>query len=127
VGSPIAPEAIDLDPDLPARLVGVDYSTEDVARVLREIGCAVDRAGERLTVTPPTWRPDLHTGPDLAEEVARITGYDRIPSVLPTPPGGRGLTHGQKMRRVVANALAGQGLYEVWTAPFVSDERHEAL
>src|SRR5699024_1989621 len=76
---------------------------------------------------PPTWRPDLHGGPDLVEEVARIGGYDRIPSVVPTPPGGRGLTHGQQVRRIVAGVLAAEGLSEVWTAPFVSDQRHEQL
>ncbi|TWP33347.1 phenylalanine--tRNA ligase subunit beta [Leekyejoonella antrihumi] len=127
VGAPPTPEAIELDPTLPSRLVGVDYSTDDVVGVLREIGCEVDTSGDALSVVPPSWRPDLHTAPDLVEEVARIKGYDRIPSILPTPPGGRGLTHGQRVRRVVADALAAQGLSEVWTAPFVSDERHVAL
>ena len=38
--------------------------------------------------TPPSWRPDLTDEPTLAEEVARIVGYDRIPSVLPVAPPG---------------------------------------
>ena len=52
-------------------------------------------------------RPDAHevlgVSPNLVEEVARIHGYDEIPSVLPTPPGGSGLTHGQRVRRTVAD------------------------
>lgn len=134
VGDRLAPVAIELDPQQPARLVGVPYAAADVVRILREIGCTVtggaadggDETGT-LTVVAPSWRPDLRTPPDLAEEVARIDGYDRIPSVLPTPPGGRGLTHGQHVRRVIADTLAGQGLTEIWSAPFVGDDRHRAM
>ena len=78
-------------------------------------------------MTPPTWRPDLTTAEDLVEEVARIHGYERIPSVIPTPPGGAGLTHAQRVRRLVADVLAGQGLSEVWSAPFVGADRYAAL
>ncbi|HEX3297805.1 MAG TPA: hypothetical protein VHR85_13390, partial [Nocardioides sp.] len=41
---------------------------------------------DELSVTPPPWRPDLNDPYDLVEEVVRIVGYDRVPSVLPTPP-----------------------------------------
>ena len=44
--------------------------------------------GATVRVTPPTWRPDLVDGPDYAEEVARIDGYDEIPSIVRTPPSG---------------------------------------
>ena len=128
VGTPVPPVVIDLDPTLPTRLVGVDYSRDDVVGVLREIGCDVDDSGDGvLQVTVPTWRPDLRNGPDLVEEVARFRGYDQIPSSVPTPPAGRGLTHGQSVRRIIANVLAAQGLSEVWSAPFVSDARHAEL
>ena len=128
VGTPVPPVVIDLDPTLPTRLVGVDYSRDEVVGVLREIGCDVDDSGDGvLQVTVPTWRPDLRNGPDLVEEVARIRGYDQIPSIVPTPPAGRGLTHGQSVRRIIANVLAAQGLSEVWSAPFVSDARHAEL
>ncbi len=127
VATVTARSVIALDPGLPSRLVGVDYSATDVSDVLHEIGCEVDQSASPWSVTPPSWRPDLANGPDLAEEVARIKGYDRIPSILPTPPGGRGLTHGQRARRIIADVLAAQGLSEVWSAPFVSDQRHDAL
>jgi phenylalanyl-tRNA synthetase beta chain len=53
--------------------------------------------------------------------VARVRGYDQIPSVLPQPrAAGRGLTHGQRIRRLVAQTLAHQGLVEVLSYPFVS-------
>ncbi|MEP6629711.1 MAG: phenylalanine--tRNA ligase subunit beta [Lapillicoccus sp.] len=114
-------EAYALDADLPTRLVGVDYARDRVAEILGDLGCAVGDPGSGpMTVTPPSWRPDLVDGPDYAEEVARIDGYDKIPSLTSTPPAGRGLTHGQRVRRIVANALVARGFVEVLTYPFVS-------
>ncbi|QDO88946.1 phenylalanine--tRNA ligase subunit beta [Ornithinimicrobium ciconiae] len=122
------PESITFDVTMPTRYVGVDYTPERVREILETIGCTVTEASDGiLTVTPPSWRPDLTTPPDLVEEVARIDGYDKIPSVLPTAPGGRGLTHAQRARRTVAAALAGQGLDEVLTYPFVGESRFEDL
>lgn len=131
---------IDLDPSLPARLIGLPYTRDEVVATLREIGCDVrEPAGSGpeseasasgpvgLSVLPPGWRPDLGNGPDFAEEVVRLRGYDQIPSVLPQASSGRGLTHGQRVRRVVANTLAGQGLVEVLTYPFVSAKSHDDL
>ncbi len=127
VGEVAAPAAISMDVIYPSELVGVEYSAATVGAILAEIGCTVVEDGDRLSVTPPSWRPDLRTAPDLVEEVARIDGYERISSIVPTPPPGRGLTHGQRTRRLIANVLAGQGLSEVWAAPFVGDARHRAL
>ncbi|MFZ1286852.1 MAG: phenylalanine--tRNA ligase subunit beta, partial [Candidatus Phosphoribacter sp.] len=121
--------AYPLDVTLPGRLVGVDYPRARVLDILRQLGCTVDDPGlgDTVTVLPPTWRPDLVDGPDFAEEVARIDGYDRIPSVLPTPSDGRGLTHGQSVRRIVADALVGRGFTEVLTYPFVADDFADTL
>jgi len=71
-------------------------------------------------VTPPSWRPDLIDQASLAEEVARIIGYDRIPSLLPVAPPGRGLTRAQRLRRSLSNALAAGGATEVISYPFES-------
>lgn len=127
VGAPAQPTPVTMHVDFPSRIVGVVYLDSEVVSVLEAIGCSVTREGDLLTVTPPTWRPDLTTAEDLVEEVARIHGYERIPSVLPTPPGGAGLTHAQRVRRLVADVLAGQGLSEVWSAPFVGADRYAAL
>jgi phenylalanyl-tRNA synthetase beta chain len=126
-GAVTPPQPIDLDLDLPSRLVGVDYSHARVVEILEQIGCQVAAGNGHARVTPPSWRPDLRTQPDLAEEVARIDGYTAIPSVVPTPPVGSGLTHGQQVRRLIANLLAAQGYCEVWNVPFVGDARHTAL
>ncbi|WP_182047757.1 phenylalanine--tRNA ligase subunit beta [Curtobacterium sp. ME26] len=110
----------------PAELVGVDYTDAEVVDTLRAIGASVEADGDLLVVTPPSWRPDLTDDTTLVEEVARIVGYDRIPSVLPVAPPGRGLTRHQLARRRVAAALAADGLVEVVTAPFVSRATQDA-
>ncbi|OIH97514.1 phenylalanine--tRNA ligase subunit beta [Curtobacterium sp. MCBA15_001] len=104
----------------PTELIGVEYTEAEVVDTLRAIGASVEVDGGQLAVTPPTWRPDLTDDTTLVEEVARIVGYGRIPSVLPVAPPGRGLTTHQLARRRVAAALAAAGLVEVVTAPFVS-------
>ncbi|MEO8517890.1 MAG: phenylalanine--tRNA ligase subunit beta [Dermatophilaceae bacterium] len=124
---------IDLDPGLPARLVGLPYTHDEVIETLREIGCDVveqpesGSASSTLSVLPPSWRPDLGNGPDFVEEVVRLRGYDQIPSVLPQAGSGRGLTHGQRTRRLLANTLAQQGFVEVLTYPFVAAKSHDDL
>ena len=106
-------------------LVGVEFTDEEVRTALAEIGGAIEQTEGGLIVTPPSWRPDLNDEADLTEEVARIVGYDRIPSVLPVAPPGRGLTRGQHLRRQAATALAGSGLTEVLVYPFVTQAQND--
>ncbi len=100
---------------------GADYTAEEARDALERIGAEVAEAADAWTVTPPTWRRDLVDREGLVEEVARIVGFDRIPSVLPVAPPGRGYTRQQRLRRRVADALASSGLTEVLVAPFVSE------
>jgi phenylalanyl-tRNA synthetase beta chain len=118
---------VTLPVDLPSRTAGVAYPRERVVALLTEVGCAVTAEGERLSVTPPTWRPDLTDPADLVEEVVRLDGYDRVPSVLPVAPPGSGLTPTQRRRRAVARALAEAGYVEALCYPFVGDASGDAL
>ena len=132
-------------------LIGVDYTDDEITGALTTIGAEVSPStgsgtqgessgtqgesegtqGESVgteggwTVIPPTWRPDLTDKWTLAEEVARIHGLDRIPSVLPTPPSGRGLTAHQQGRRRVADALAAAGLVETPAFPFTTEAQND--
>ena len=104
------------------RLTGVAYTPERVRQLLEEVGCAIEAIDdERVRVTPPSWRPDLTGAAHFVEEIARLDGYDNIPSVLPTAPAGTGLTLAQRARRLVAQGLAHAGLTQVESYPFVSD------
>lgn len=104
--------------------VGTDVSDEDVWRILADIGCQVSGSGDTRTITPPTWRPDLTDWPTLVEEVARIVGYDKIPSELPIAPAGRGLTHTQQAKRRIVTGLCHAGMTEVLSYPFVTPEQN---
>ena len=120
VGDVPAIETILLPEGYVNSLVGADYTDAETTGTLSDIGATVEITDGGLLVTPPSWRPDLRDKADLAEEVARVVGYDRIPAVLPTAPPGRGLTRAQRLRRAAAQMLAGNGLTEVMAYPFVS-------
>jgi len=119
--SPGAPHTITLRADHPDKVAGVAYGRETVVRRLQQIGCDVYGADD-LTVTVPSWRPDLRDPNDLAEEVIRLEGYENLPSTLPQPPSGRGLTERQRLHRRVGRALAGAGYVEALNYPFIGEE-----
>ncbi|OCB47068.1 phenylalanine--tRNA ligase subunit beta [Mycobacterium malmoense] len=105
--------------DLPDRVAGAAYPPGATARRLAQIGARVSDEGDTLTVTPPSWRPDLLQPADLVEEVLRLEGLEAIPSVLPAAPAGRGLTAGQKRRRAISTSLAQSGYVEILPTPFL--------
>ncbi|MDN5754196.1 MAG: phenylalanine--tRNA ligase subunit beta [Micrococcaceae bacterium] len=114
------PRIIDLPEDFASKLIGVDYTPEQVTGTLRDLGATVEQTTAGLRVTAPSWRPDLRIREDLVEEIARLVGYEEIPSTLPVAPPGRGLTRTQQQRRRVLQGLADAGLTEVLSYPFVS-------
>ncbi|HYO39580.1 MAG TPA: phenylalanine--tRNA ligase subunit beta [Nocardioidaceae bacterium] len=121
VGHPPESRTITADVSLPARVTGIPIDADTTVAHLRTVGCAVSVEGDVLTAVPPSWRPDLTDPYDLVEEVARIVGYTEVPSVLPAAPAGRGLSKEQRLRRRAGFALAGAGLVEVRSWPFVGD------
>ncbi|GAB10818.1 phenylalanyl-tRNA synthetase beta chain [Gordonia araii NBRC 100433] len=110
---------IDFAADAPDRTAGIEYPAGTSAKRLREVGCLVEESGDRLLVTPPSWRPDLRQSADLVEEVLRLEGLEDIPAVVPRAPGGRGLTPAQRRRRSIGRALALDGFVEVLPYPFM--------
>jgi phenylalanyl-tRNA synthetase beta chain len=127
VGGPPESHVITCDVDLAARVTGMPIDADTAVAHLRTVGCTVTVEGDTLTALPPSWRPDLTDPYDLVEEVARIVGYTEVPSVLPGAPAGRGLTKAQKLRRRIGFALAGAGLVEVRSWPFVGESDFDRL
>ncbi|REJ04421.1 phenylalanine--tRNA ligase subunit beta [Microbacterium bovistercoris] len=121
----IATSTIQLPAGFVPGLIGVDYTDAEIESALQTIGASVQASDAGWTVTPPSWRPDLTDKWTLAEEVARIHGLDRIPSVLPVPPSGRGYTVLQQGRRRVADALAAAGFVETPAFPFTSEQQND--
>ncbi|HEY6739510.1 MAG TPA: phenylalanine--tRNA ligase subunit beta, partial [Actinopolymorphaceae bacterium] len=127
VGSGISPLAVRFSGRHAARVAGYDIPVETSVRRLTDVGCEVERDGDDLVVTPPSWRPDLTDPNDFAEEVIRLEGYDAVPSVLPVAPPGRGLTPDQRLRRTISRVLAGHGYTEVLSYPFVGEGDFDRL
>ncbi len=127
-GAGPAPVEINFPVARAGQLAGRPIDADTVERRLTEVGCVLLNPGSgQLTVRPPSWRPDLNLAADLVEEILRLEGYDTIPSALPTPPPGRGLTADQLLRRTVSRALAAAGATEVLTYPFVAPEVHDSF
>lgn len=127
VGQPPAQHPITMAADLPGQIHGTTIDAATVIADLEAVGCSVRVDGDTVTATPPPWRPDLIDPYDLVEEVARIVGYDQVPSVLPREAAGRGLTREQRLRRRIGRTLAGAGLVEAISFPFVGDGVLDAL
>lgn len=113
--------------DLPERVLGMPVASERVVEILTASGVEVARDGETLALVPPTWRGDLVDPYDYVEEVGIKVGYDRLPSVVPTAPAGRGYTREQHLRRALSRAIATVGFVEVLTFPWVADSDADAL
>ena len=128
-GEPLTSATITLPLREPERLTGRPYQREVIVGRLEQVGCTVSAAGgdRALTVTAPSWRPDLSRPADLVEEVARLEGYDTIDPVLPLAPVGTGLTAGQRRERSITADLAAAGLTEVLSFPFIGAADLDAL
>lgn len=112
-----------------ARLTGLELGINEISDILTDIGCTVAGGGNgEFSVVPPTWRPDLNEPCDLVEEVARLVGYDKIPTVVPAVPATEtGLTLAQRRQRWIADTLAQYGMVESLSYPFVGSADFEAF
>jgi phenylalanyl-tRNA synthetase beta chain len=118
---------VTMSDDLAARITGIDIEPATAVAALEANGIEVRVDDGTLTATPPPWRPDIADPFDLVEEVLRVVGYGKVPSILPTAPAGHGLTKAQRLRRRAGYVLAGEGLVEVKTFPFAGPADFDRL
>ncbi len=123
-GKPIYADVVKVNPAYISRTLGMEITPATVKKVLTTMGCDV---ASDFSIDPPSWRWDLTEPADFVEEVARMIGYDKIPSILPPRPKHARLTPTQKRRRAIAASLAAQGLSEVQTFPFTSEAIIESM
>jgi len=100
------------------RLLGVEFSLEQVVGTLTSLGfdCKVYESGSEVRATPPYWRSGIRLTVDLVEEVARIIGYDKIPTTMlsePIPRQNPAPIIGLKQR--VGRSLTAYGFQEALT------------
>jgi phenylalanyl-tRNA synthetase beta chain len=130
LGDPVPPaDPIRLEPARANRLLGTSLSAEEVRALLARVEVDAQPAADgALVCRPPRYRPDLRIAADLVEEVARIYGYDRIPSTLPAGAlAGVTLPPRRETREAVRSALVAAGFSEVMTFPFVGAGEADAL
>jgi len=126
------PPAIPLGLDYTNRLLGTSFSKSEVERCISLPGYKV-RKGSGVTgagwvVTPPSWRVDLSCQEDLIEEVARLTGYDTIPAVMPEVPMSVKESHKNRDFAGEVRALLSHcGCHEVITYSFISSKSLDML
>ena len=116
--------AIRFDPARVQKLSGAKFTNAETVSTLKKLGFTVEGKAPGLSVTPPSWRPDIHGAADLVEEVVRLSGADRIPSTpLPRDAGVAKavLTPSQKRVLGARRALAARGLVEAVTWSFVAE------
>ncbi len=126
VGTPQLLQAIDLNPAYVSKRIGLDISAASVREKLEVVGCKVE-GSDSYVVTPPAWRTDLFTPADLSEEVARIIGYQEIPSILPPRKTAATLTPTQKRNRALSQSLVARGYTEILNFPFVNRDLIERM
>ncbi|MDP2932274.1 MAG: phenylalanine--tRNA ligase subunit beta, partial [Chloroflexota bacterium] len=112
---------ITLPVDRVKQLLGVEFSAEQIVKTLTSLGFDCRMTGSAVQATAPYWRSDIRLPVDLVEEVARVAGYDKIPSTMlsqsiPRQNPAPVLSLKQKVRR----HLTGSGFQEVVTYSLVS-------
>lgn len=111
------------------RFLGTSISTGVMGRHLRSLEMAVeDLSGDRLRVRPPSFRVDLTREVDLAEEVARLHGYDNIPVTSPSiKPSEERDAPELELHERTRGIMTGIGFTEVITYSFVAPESADLL
>ncbi|HEV2815763.1 MAG TPA: phenylalanine--tRNA ligase subunit beta [Allosphingosinicella sp.] len=120
---PLAQRHVDYDPARCEGLAGIAVPEDRQQDILQRLGFTVTR-GEVWRVAVPTWRRDIDGSADLVEEIARIEGYDKVPSTpLPRAPGVARptATPEQMLERSARRTAAARGLNEAVTWSFISD------
>ncbi len=105
------------------QLLGIEMKRPEIERILKSLGLKVqNRSKGGLKILPPSYRPDLSRETDLIEELARLHGYQKIPSTLPLvrPQGGKADIRLSRERRV-RSLLISEGLAELINLPFTSN------
>ncbi len=125
-GAAPAPNApVLFDPAQVTRLTGVDLKSSQVTQTLKKLGFRSETTDSGVTVSVPGWRPDVRGSADLVEEVIRIIGVDRVPSVALPRDGGVArpvLTLGQRRVRRARRLLASRGMVEAVNWSFIKHE-----
>ncbi len=117
------PHTLKHDPDWINAHLGVNIPAEEQIAIFKKLGFGYDNG----TVVVPNTRIDIERQCDLAEEVARIYGYNRIPSTLPMLSSVGEVTPRQRFEKKMVDVMLSQGFYETMSFSFISPRSYEKL
>lgn len=107
--------------------IGIEIDVNQMKSMLQRLGMNVV-GEETLDIEVPTFRQDVKINQDVAEEIARLYGYDKIPSVKMSGETVEAVwTEDQKLTKLVKNTMTASGLYEALTYSFVSPKVYDSI
>ena len=123
---PVEPWKLPYEPEKMNALLGLDIPVETQLHIYERLGLTYNEEDKTLTI--PTFRQDLRCMADLAEEIARIYGYDRIPSTLPTTNAGiGGISYNEGINRIVRTLAEENGFSQAMCYSFESPKVYDKL
>jgi phenylalanyl-tRNA synthetase, beta subunit, non-spirochete bacterial len=118
--APVKPHTVEVSSAWINKFLGIEISTSRMKEILKSLKMEVE-GDEIFKITVPTYRQDVKIKEDVAEEIVRMYGYDKIPNEkISGEMVEAAWTPEQKLLRIVKNAMVASGLYESMTYSFVS-------
>lgn len=117
------PKSVEFSPEWINNFLGTDISSEDMVEYLTRLDFKVE--GDK--VYAPSFRIDIECKADIAEEVARIYGYNEIPSTLMRGTAEASYTPAQKYLKKLENTMLALGCYEIATFSFISPKYFDKI
>ncbi len=124
IGTHIKEEKIEVTSNYLNNYIGINITTEEIKKILLSLNFKVEEDDDKLIVEVPTRRSDIKIKQDLAEEVARLYGYDNIVSTLPkfSKSTKGGLTYKQKLIKNLRNLYINLGFYDTINYSLLSEK-----
>ncbi|NLG91953.1 MAG: phenylalanine--tRNA ligase subunit beta, partial [Clostridiales bacterium] len=117
------PRRIHLDTDWINQFLNINLSADQMKAILAKLGCEFD--GDDILV--PTFRPDLEHKADIAEEIARFYGYNKIPSTSLSGGAQGKYSPRQKFNRTISDTMLALGASEIMTYSFISPKYFDKI
>lgn len=117
------PQTITLDAEWINNFIGINLSVSDMTNILQSLGFEV----KNNEIIIPPYRIDIHHKADIAEEIARIYGYDKIPVSTIKGKADGALTEIQKFKQLIDDSLIALGCSEICTYSFMSPKEYDKI
>jgi len=114
---------ISFDPNLASKTIGIKIRTDEIIKILKDLGFKIKKKGKNLNIEVPSWRPDILGQIDLVEEIIRIKGFDKIISIEPDKKRLKPtLNFFQRHFHLAQRSVASKGYLETITWSFTDEK-----